>query len=560
MADLQDINGAQTLRQAWPIIEANDVAINAEIVDHKASTTAHNATAIVFTPAASGMTAITVDAAIKEQDTRIDTIIAGSSPDKDAELVDIRTPNVGYTPLGVIAVAGDIVRDMQVRQVAHEAESAIHVGLPNGIDDTQKIMDAYSELPSTGGTIKLSRGVYKITSSLVFNTKMVVIQGEGHGVNINAINRAGTIILKSGSFDGIVLGVAGSKILNLQVDGDTGNTNDGIVVKQGRISLCDVAVTSQGNDGIRIGDDASATCNLWRLENVISLSNGRHGVYIHDVLNAVLPNTNAGYLLGLDARENGGDGLCIENSIDNIFLGVACQNNVGTGVKLKANALGHQFYGMYTEANTVGECVLDSGANRNMVFGYRSGPNSDGIDDNGTGNLILGRTSEILGTRPFFKSATAFKDLIIDDETISGYYELKQDPVNRNLNIYFEGSATTPVRAVFKHSNSGKVILQTQGLDIGDSSSSFPITGRLHKEISLDFTSIAAHTTSELTVSVPGVVLRDIVVATPESLVSGLMWNAYVSAVDTVRLRLANVTTSAIDPVSGAWTFDIWQS
>ena len=69
---------------------------------------------------------VELDAELAEQDARVDTIIQGGGPDKDSELVDIRTPDASYTPAGVIAVAGDITRDMQVRMIANEADLAAH--------------------------------------------------------------------------------------------------------------------------------------------------------------------------------------------------------------------------------------------------------------------------------------------------------------------------------------------------------------------------------------------------------------------------------------------------
>ena len=73
---------------------------------------------------------------------------------------------------------------------------------------------------------------------------------------------------------------------------------------------------------------------------------------------------------------------------------------------------------------------------------------------------------------------------------------------------------------------------------------------------SLDFGSIAAHTTIELTITVIGVSEDDTwnIYATPRNgIESGLIWSAYVSAANTVTIRLANVTTGAINPVSGNW-------
>lgn len=65
-------------------------------------------------------------AAREQLEDRVDTIINDPSPNKDAELVDIRTPDPTYTPVRTINVAGDITRDMQAQFVSHKADTAIH--------------------------------------------------------------------------------------------------------------------------------------------------------------------------------------------------------------------------------------------------------------------------------------------------------------------------------------------------------------------------------------------------------------------------------------------------
>lgn len=57
------------------------------------------------------------EAAVEYVDQRVDNIIVGGGPDKDPELVDIRTPDPSYTPLEPISTAGGMTRDMQ-RQIS----------------------------------------------------------------------------------------------------------------------------------------------------------------------------------------------------------------------------------------------------------------------------------------------------------------------------------------------------------------------------------------------------------------------------------------------------------
>jgi len=73
-----------------------------------------------------------------------------------------------------------------------------------------------------------------------------------------------------------------------------------------------------------------------------------------------------------------------------------------------------------------------------------------------------------------------------------------------------------------------------------------------------DFGSIAAGATAELTATVTGAVSGDVVIVTPTGAPeAGLIWTGYVSAADTVTIRLANVTTGAIDPASRTWNIEV---
>jgi hypothetical protein len=73
---------------------------------------------------------------------------------------------------------------------------------------------------------------------------------------------------------------------------------------------------------------------------------------------------------------------------------------------------------------------------------------------------------------------------------------------------------------------------------------------------SLDFGSIAAHTTAELTITVTGVAVGDSVVLSPNTspmFEAGLIPFAFVSAPNTVTVRMLNGTAGAIDPAAFNW-------
>jgi hypothetical protein len=87
-----------------------------------------------------------------------------------------------------------------------------------------------------------------------------------------------------------------------------------------------------------------------------------------------------------------------------------------------------------------------------------------------------------------------------------------------------------------------------------------PVLKHLSATASLDFPSIAASSTAELTVTVTGAASGDTVYAAPTGAPeAGLVWSAYVSAANTVTVRMANHTAGAIDPAARTWRADVWQ-
>lgn len=79
------------------------------------------------------------------------------------------------------------------------------------------------------------------------------------------------------------------------------------------------------------------------------------------------------------------------------------------------------------------------------------------------------------------------------------------------------------------------------------------LTG-LVKTATIDFPSIGIKNTSEKTVTVSGAATGSSCSCSPNTAIeTGLSWSCYVSAANTVIIRLANVSAAAIDPVSKSW-------
>lgn len=99
---------------------------------------------------------------------------------------------------------------------------------------------------------------------------------------------------------------------------------------------------------------------------------------------------------------------------------------------------------------------------------------------------------------------------------------------------------------------SGNVVLNTP--DYNDD-----MANHFSNSAALNFPSIASMATAELTIGVTGAVVGSSAAATPNGAPeAGLVWSAYVSAADTVTVRVANITAGAIDPASRTWRADVW--
>jgi len=71
----------------------------------------------------------------------------------------------------------------------------------------------------------------------------------------------------------------------------------------------------------------------------------------------------------------------------------------------------------------------------------------------------------------------------------------------------------------------------------------------------LDFASITSNSTGTITVTVTGATIGyPVLLGAPGGLESGLIFCGYVSAADTVTIRLHNVSGGSIDPANATWT------
>lgn len=271
---------------------------------------------------------------------------------------------------------GTILVDVAGRRWKREFSGAFNVRWfgakgDNIADDSTSFANAISAIPAFGGEIFVPRGDYKLLSGLILpESRKIRIFGEGE----SSVNEGfvATVLRKPAlsAIDFIVINTDGSIISDLNVQGDVGNTGDGIVIKASRVTLRNVAVYKMGNDGIRIGTDAGGeNCNLWLLDNCKSKHNVRNGLYLSEGAGA-LADANAGTCIHPDFQSNGQDGVSLNGSQLNTFIGGAYQQNGRFGVSLSQYAKFNVFFGGDIEGNISSDVRIDNGATGNAFYNY----------------------------------------------------------------------------------------------------------------------------------------------------------------------------------------------
>lgn len=81
------------------------------------------------------------------------------------------------------------------------------------------------------------------------------------------------------------------------------------------------------------------------------------------------------------------------------------------------------------------------------------------------------------------------------------------------------------------------------------------LTKLLTASAALDFPSIAAVSQADLTITVTGAAVGDeVALALPAAPAAGIVFNAYVSAANTVTVRASNITAAPVDPASASYS------
>lgn len=282
---------------------------------------------------------------------------------------------------------------------------APYSAIGNGVaDDTAAITAALA----AGKTIFFPAGVYRVTSSITLASQRQLI---GEGCSSESGIRGATCFLRdfTGSTATIRVSAEDVTLIGIDIDNDLKGTGACLQIQGSRCKMENISTRKSGGIGLHIGiADAGASsinANLWRIDSLHTCNNVSHGLYISHTNTDTSgtfpvgePNVNAGTGVHIDTRVNGGDGVHIANAIDNAFFNVVAQSNTGYGIRFVQYARGQKFFGVYTELNTAGDMLLDSGADNNMIMGNRAVTLSSGYVDNGAGNYLLQYRSDLENT------------------------------------------------------------------------------------------------------------------------------------------------------------------
>ena len=265
---------------------------------------------------------------------------------------------ITYTPAGTGAVATTVQKKLR-ETVSVKDFGAVGDGVT---DDTAAIKAAIASLGAKGGEVCFPAGTYKFTSKITINTPVRLV---GAGRGINGTNYS-TRLVKTGSFLGIefLQGAAYGGLFDLTVDRSGSDASDGVYVASGRIDAQRVSIYNQGRYGLNVYD---ANCSSFHAIEIASC--GSDGLYLDG--NPAAPDDNGMLFTGLDIRVCGGNGINIIKGFSNTFIAPSLQGNAGYGIKI--NDDNNLFFGVYSEANTLGYLNFGANADRNhLQFGIVS--------------------------------------------------------------------------------------------------------------------------------------------------------------------------------------------
>ncbi len=424
-------------------------------------------------------------------------------------------------------------------------------------DDTDAIQTCLDEAVRTQKAAYLPAGTYLISSPLEVDTGLNLL-GDGRALSVISSPHSIALTKKDGkaAVERIVL-------TGLQFSGPAGeNSLIGIDATAFSYSTFTKLGLYNFHTGLTFGRGPLAEACFFNTVKDLYVVNSKYGVE----LDATTYSVNANYFENLIIEDygqwTGGVGILL-SGYGNIFSGVYVGLPLGrAAVKL------HQVTGNCVLTRVYAESSMDylidvgegTSGRKNLLIAPHldsetmlltsapENPDLTIISYEGFNNLEIERQEPTLDLQSTEPTAGNLWKIISGGggEIGSGDFAVRNHSEGSNPLIIL---GNTPDQTL---------LLSAEGLTLGASSTA--LSSHYSVATILDFDELAAGTSLEYPVTVPGAMPGDSCYATPTgSPEVGLLWSAYISAVDTAILRIFNSGSVARDPVSRSWRVDVWR-
>ena len=403
-----------------------------------------------------------------------------------------------------------------------------------GAANATAIAAALAALPAAGGTVFIPKGTYTITGDITISNDNVALRGVADATFLDI---AGGGIVVNG-FSGFTTEI-GLHDLSIKRSGTAGPAlrlkGGGNGTGVAHFNASNVRVRSSTGEGLLIDGSYIATftgcyfmsCSTYGIKT--ALDSGSGTVSANDVT-----------FIGGETQ-GCANGIYLDTVRSITFIGHAIEGNTTTGVEIPRDSYGVAFLNCHFEGNVgydlkVGTTTTCTGV---LVFG---GYVQDGVGaKNNSIILVRGRAMEFRGIT--FYGTT--------NEPISVQEAVPGAVWGNVANCVAEGLRTGIV-------NYGTATEFNK--DYVGRSTVNPVSAHYSGSAVLDFGSIAAGAQASLTITVTGVVTTDDATAHPGTgLEAGLVYNAFVSATDTVTVRVSNISAAPVDPAARTWHTHVWR-
>lgn len=524
---------------------------------------------------------------------------------------------IGYTQGGI----GAVTRTVQSRLrdfVSVKDFGAVGDGVT---DDTAAIQAAIDAVGSAGGgSVYIPVGTYKLTDSLTVSNDYVALIGDGSSASVLLGSDPTKWIIKfNANADHMLidsLWIKGSAVSDATTQYGIGYTSDsddpesvviqnckfshsnnGIVVGSGRFWKITqnsfdtlVGITSGTGYGILA---AAANSNNVFSENTFKgtlTTHLRHAIYnsvgasFNVVANNVIKDCNeAGISFNATSAQAGVRGVIVSNNI--IEGGGVAATTDAAAINLNGNIQDCVVSGNIVR-NRANAGILVSDAGQGGLCTNNTIKNNSVIDVAYVGLRLLSTKNCTLsdnyvhnasnGNSGTYAAIQITSSGTFGTEVNDGSMVVANTVTGTNHRAAFQINATVPIATnlyvannVFRAGATTNRAVELNGSPnyVGNSSDNIYTYGTndiidyRSRIAALDFGSISASTTAELTVSINGVTTSgwSVSVSPTSALDAGIMWSAYVSAANTVTVRLANITGGAIDPAATDFVIDCYR-